>query len=575
MDNNEKFYRRFIQLWTNQQGRDRRHAKMDKAIAGKWDLIYDDEMVDSLAPNLIHASLSDIVGAASALPTIRVEPFSESSVAKESASHMRMACEQIFKVSNMEKTIKQFLWDLVAYGHCSAVIARSPEDGTVRIEHREARYFYPEIHWRPSENIKEAMFIRQVDWTSLPTEYQNKLNRPQFTANSTIPQIVLVDWIDNNMASLWAATTATVDVGQVAMGDKFNYSRDSTAHGEVVMLKEWNHNMGLCPIVAQQVNTFDGQPRGLHDQTIPTQRAYGLMHRMIMDYTEQMTYAITAVSGLSGNEIEIGGGTFVELERDGSIQRVAPPSPTPAVYENLDQLKKAIHEGSRWSSSRTGEVDTSIASAKYLEASAGTLNTLIRELHIDMKDFLERALITALQVQQEVTPTDSYVSSNQEMKSKFNPKKFNFDNDISVEYSIALGRTPQEAVVAQIQYYQNNLISKKTAIEAIEGIHNADREEARIDTQKLEDLMFQQLAQMILQQQIPADAISKMAEARREGKGISELFDEYVVKPQAEAAANQLVGPQGEAIGQAGGALGGAVPSLPPEQALGALPSGR
>ncbi len=575
------FHDRFQQLWLRQQQRNYRIDRMESALAGDFGVVLNDQKQQNLAVNMIHSSTSDIVAAASVVPSHRVESYSDTKKAKESAANMSAAISSILRVSNIEKTIKQWIWDQVAYGLFCGLVELHGDSECPRIEYRPAKSFLPEENWVPSETLKEAMFSRNVHYHSLPQRYKQLIdtNSGFNMERSSTTDVVLVDWVDETTTSLWAVAhslTATTSNDYVSRYSRI--SNDALLRGGVVLLDSKEHGLGVCPIVAQQVNTFDEEPRGLHDQTIAAQRQYVMMNRMMMDHIQQMVYSTVYTKGLVRRQFHMGGGQVVELERDGEIGKVGPSSPSIGAFEVLDMAQRAVYEGARWSESRKGQLDQSQASAKYLEASAGTLNTLIREIHIDMADFLERALVTALRIDQYTAQSQGdLITSNQEQMEKYDSSMFDFRNVVTMEYALGFGRTPQETTVAAIQLLGNGIISRRTSIESIEGVPDADREEARQDVEKLEGLMFAQMAQMTQEGLIPPEAVPQMAEQRRKGVSISTLYTKYVVEPlqqqQAIQSQQQLLGPGGEPAGLAGQGPG-TVPSLPPQEALAALPPG-
>jgi len=214
------------------------------------------------------------------------------------------------------------------------------------------------------------------------------------------------------------------------------------------------------------------------------------------------------------------------------------------VFEELQGLMDAVHLGGRWPKVRPGEVDQAIASAKFVEATAGVMNTAIRTMHLTSKRGLEQALRIMFKMDYEVGPdrTVAGVLRNQQFQVERKKDDIDLKAQVVVEYGLGLGRDPAQSLVLGIQAAGAGLVSTEFVQENFEGITDVTRERARIDLQQMRDMAFAQMMQGLETGEIPKSALPQIAKARRMGDDIFELFDKYIVKP-AEEAQEQMIMP--------------------------------
>jgi hypothetical protein len=237
-------------------------------------------------------------------------------------------------------------------------------------------------------------------------------------------------------------------------------------------------------------------------------------------------------------------------------------------------LVDALHVGGRWPKSRPGEIDQAIASAKFVEATAGMMNTAIKTYHLLLKRMMEQALRLCFMVDKKNYAGEKSVSGilkNQEFIEEYNTKDIDLDNRIRVEYGLGLGRDPAQSAVLMLQYANGPrpFISKEFVQENIDGLNDVGRERARIDVEAMRDMIMAKLQEALQSDQLPPEAIPKIMQARLNGEDLIELYEKYVVQPQQDAAQQQL-----------GTGLPGAAPtpgapgSAPPDGGLPGGPAG-
>ena len=168
------------------------------------------------------------------------------------------------------------------------------------------------------------------------------------------------------------------------------------------------------------------------------------------------------------------------------------------------------------------------------------MNTAIRTYHQILQRQMERALRISLEIDKAYFPktkTAAGILRNQEFLTEYNP-----DSDIDtshllrVEYGLGLGRDPAQSAVLHIQYSQAEFVSKEFVQENIDGLTDVGRERSRLDVEKFRAMALAKLLQGLEAGMVPNEALVEIARAREKGDDLFDLFEEYIVKPEQEAA---------------------------------------
>src|SRR5690606_20456361 len=110
--------------------------------------------------------------------------------------------------------------------------------------------------------------------------------------------------------------------------------------------------------------------------------------------------------------------------------------------------------------------------AKFLETSAGVMNTAVRTYHLVMKRFWEQALRLCFVIDKNHGSKRTYsgVLRNQQFMIERDPAEIDLDARVRVEYGMALGHDPASAMVLGIQAQGAGFVSKEYVMENFEGI---------------------------------------------------------------------------------------------------------
>lgn len=544
------------------QERDERYSLMDAVVRGDMNALdNDEELVENRSPNLIQVALEDTSEAASSLPTIRVVPEKPTATGKTKASRMERIGWGYFDHSQMELLVTETVMDMAAFGLSTWVVWPDFEERLPIIEGRDPRTAYPEPGFRPGQRVNRCMFAREMRFTQLPREYQQQIGSSlteQGLSARADKEVVLVEWFTPEEYVL----AALFDTQPSMAGQ---------ANAIYPVLLDWIPNKtGICQVIVGSRISLDKEFRGQYDQVIGVLKAHVRLMGIVLDYADQAVYSDIWVKDVIG-EVPWGGGAYIELGPNGAIGRVPPAVTSLNVQQDLDRLVDAIHVGGRWPKSRPGEIDQAIASAKFVEATAGMMNTAIKTYHQLLKRMMEQALRLCFLTDIKYFPgakTISGVLRNQEFVEEYEPAKdINTKNRVRVEYGLGLGRDPAQSIVMMLQLAAdgNEYISHDFVMENLEGLTDVEREKVRMDVQKMRQMMLAELLTGLQTKTLPPAALVDIIDAREKGEDLSAIYRKYVVEPALKAAEQQVT-PGLPELGTTTpeGQLGGGVPPIAP-----------
>lgn len=541
--------------------RDNRNRIIDAAVAGDFQVFdEDEEQIENRSPNLIQVALEDTAEAASLVPTCRGVPLDETDDARRAASKMERIAVSYLDEAGIETLLVRLAMDQLAYG-LHVLTVYPDEDGRPLITRRDPRTFYPDLDWRPQGRVRRGSFVREVQFSQLPDHWAETLRSDivarigqDWTPEADLT-VTLTEFLDDEVLVV-AGTVAGSRIGS-------GYTLAGSSEPMTVELSRLEHGLGVCPIVTDHRITLDGEYRGQFDQVVGMLYAHIQLMGLMLDYADQSIYADVWVKDLIG-DMPFGGGSYIQLGPQGAIGRVPPAVPAFQVNQELQMLIDHMHLASRYPKTRPGEVDQSIASAKFVEATVGTMNTVIRQLHIAFQHSLERCLNVAFMVDKKHGHGKSRKVSgllrNLEFAEEYEPSKDIKMNraKVKVEYGLGLGRDPAQSAVLHIQYAAAEFISKEFVQEHIDGLSDIGREQSRIDVEKMESMMLAKLLEGVQTGQVSNGALVEITKARQEGKSLIDVYREFIVEPEEEMLAQQM--PTGMGNVMPGDPLGGMMP---------------
>ncbi|NNM34017.1 MAG: hypothetical protein HKO53_13165, partial [Gemmatimonadetes bacterium] len=441
------------------------------------------------------------------------------------------------RTSRLDFLLSPTVQRMAAFGLCPWIVWPDYDQNLPVIEMRDPRGCYPEPGLRQGERARNCMFTREHYFSQLNRHYQNKLLeytkdkqhlRTTWEKNAAI---TIIEWVDEKEFIV----AALLKSGYQGAGP--NPGQFSTIPVE---LDRWDHGLSACPVVLGERFTTDGQQRGQFDQVIGPQKAHNRLMDLLVDFADQAVYSDTWVKDAVG-EVSFGGGSYITLGPNGGIGRVPPAVSSLNVVQDLQMMEESVHLGGRWPKSRPGEIDQSIASAKFLEASAGMMNTVIKGYHMILKSMIETSMQLCFEMDHRYFAGKDKrahgILRNQEFSMDYDASDIDLKNMVVVDYGVGLGKDPSQSAVLQIQYAQNEYISHEFVQESIEGLNDIQKERARIDAEKMKKIIFGKLIEAVQMGQISNRQLIDITKKRYEGEDLFDLFEEFVVKPEEEALA--------------------------------------
>ena len=557
--------------------RTRRHLDISEVIRGDMNIgDPDDQQLDTMSANLIQVAIEDTAEMSAVEPTVRVVPHRMNQSVKKKASKSEKVATHYMDSSAMDLLIPRTVMNMATYGLAPWVVWPDVNSKIPKFELRDPRTCYPEPGVRSGDFARKVVLNRQIYFSQLPKFHQimlgNFIDESNITALEGVlnKKVTIVEYFDEEEMVL----AAILEAGSTSEG---YYGLATAASAVPVILERIPNRTGICQVVVGSRVTIDGEHRGQFDQVIEAQRAHSRLSALMLEYADQSVYSDMWIRGQIG-DVPWGGGGIIQLGPDGAVGRVPPAVTGLNVTQDIDIMADSIHLGGRWPASRPGEIDQSIASAKFLEASTGMMNTVIKTYHQILGNMLEKALQLAFVTDKEYFPgkkTMSGILKNKEFLEEYTTDDIDTDNRVRVEYGLGLGRDPSQSAVLHLQYQGAGMISKQTVQENIDGISNVERERSRIDQELFEDLAKGKMLQDIQGGAVTNRQLLDMIESRADGESFTDIFEEFMVKPEEELQAGGIQSglTPGQNLQPGSGAPlpgpppGGAAPGVPPPPA--------
>jgi hypothetical protein len=568
----------YMDMRARHSSRDERFGKTARVMAREWNLR--DSAGDPLqvaSVNMVRTSLEDISEASATMPTIRVKPMKTSEKAKKTASGMERIALGYAAANKLRTSVARWVMDHLAFGFTPLVVLPDFVDSRPVIYKRNPRSTYPDMPTYASQVPRRVMFAERVAYGSLDPETQEMLvaqgyGVPNRREGATGDMCVRVEYV----------CPEEYVVGYLWSGQGNWYS--APTRSDPLVTWGWNPlittRMELAtertPVVIIARDTFDDETRGLFDDVLDPQLAHAKVTAMAIDYVDQAVYSDVWARDVMG-DLSFGGGGYIELGPNGAIGRVPPAAASLDVWRNLDALENGMHLGSRWPKSRPGQVDQAIASGKFVEATVGTMNTLLKTIHEKFAEGLQTTMALCFE-----TDLGYFPDVDQKARGRYHnedylwpyvpSKDIDMDNEVAVEYGLGLGRDPSESAILMMQYQERELISAEFVQENTEGLAGIDRENQRIDLERINKMMFAALMQSVENGEMDKSILAEVYARRAEGESMNNILAEMFA-PAPDTAALEEAVPPGLPAGippELAAALGGG--GMPPGE--GALPPG-
>ncbi len=502
-------------------------VKINDAIAaGQWEILWDDDTVDSSDPlvqNVYLNSIEDKVNTAtSGAPSIFVPPplGTKEDEGEKRAQKRKRVYQSYWDRSDMGRLRRKMFMDWFHTGAAFGIpwtewfdangdklppAARAPY--LMRLDPRQA---YPLAHDNQGKLI-EVFFARQRRVAALEDEYGK--NHPAFTSLARFRGSKKLD-PSEFLEELWYfdSTYWAVAIGDSMLPREWqgrsllpNGLIDQVGGSNLEFITEPElHGLDRCPVVELKRDTADDQYRGALEDIIPTLKtAQNFMARLLDDLNSNI-YAPVVLDNIENWE-EYGPAAVLRGTGDGPAQILRDRPPVNFEAQQVVQgLIGEAHREAAWPVQRSGDADASVVSAKGVVALAGSFNSELAWAQEDMERGLMELNKLAAAFDEKHCPGKKLIFGMEGIRSfhvRYDPTiLFKGDYRNKVSYGDRTGLDESNKLTKLALLRNMGSISARTFAEKSGAVEDAIQEETEIALEKMVALF----TDLLLPQQIEA-----------------------------------------------------------------------
>lgn len=334
------------------------------------------------------------------------------------------------------------------------------------------------------------------------------------------------------------------------------------------------NELGFVPAWEIVRPTFDGQRRGIFDQTLHLLRVmHRLMQMTIYSTEEQVFPPMLEYNTLNADEM--GPGAIISARGpDSKFERIGPTSHFD-VKDLIARLADEARQGAVYPQQLSGEPGASIVSARGISASMGGLDARLALAHKQFETLFGKTSGFLLAMD------EIYCDGDKEIKGDWrdnrNAEKFRPSDDIQgmweafCTYGIGSGSDPANTEVRVSMNLASGLISKQTGREQLPFLDDPDKEEMLIT----KELTHQALLTGVFQAASQGDPVLAAELLKRLSTEDAELDDavaslvDFITAPQESPGGGQgALGAIQGAESLARGGIPGSAEQAPPSGGL-------
>ncbi len=538
-------------------------------VNGDWQMIWSNLTSTAEAPsvaNIIEMGIhhwSSIGGAI--LPSVRVPvPINQKVKGGERASRKReRRVRELWQESNINELMAQWWGDYSGTGSAFlgvwADFSVSKKERNPYLHRIDPRYVYPVKDAKG--DIIECLVARRV-------------SRDVITKQYPVAKSYIEAGTDSVEEWFWYFPDRVMHI-----------IADTSAKGKVnkshVVLTDEPNLLERVPIVEVNVPTFDGERRGVFDQTRHILRTMHRLMTLTITSSEEEVYPPVFEYDIM-NPDDFGPGAVIHgRSPEARMERMNSRSHFDA-KDLIARLANEARSQAAFPGQLQGDPGASIVSAKGIQASMGQIDARLALAHKQFEKFLEKG--TALLLGFDEKYCDGEKTIHGDASEKKNPEIFIPSRDIAghydvtVKYGIGAGSDPGNRELRLSMNLQQGLISKESARDEMDFLEDPAREELKIVRQNAIDAF---LASMLAKaQQGDMEAVAMLIESmKKEDTDIYEIVEKVMEKLRTppEMAPEGGLPPGGGLPPELGALAGGGpegLPPLPPLGDMGVAPEG-
>jgi len=466
----------------------------------RGDMVYDNEGLAVM--NLVQVGMDDISRLVTeSVPVIRCMATDDTEKAAENANLREAICDTYWRVNDGEALVPRLAMDIAGAGGAFMVVAWGDDSPYPRFHRIDPRYAYPDVY---NGQLQDLLVVREVPvrqaarlfpFLELPT-------RPEAGEAAEVLE--------------YYSKEECVQAVAITRGGK-------PVSGGTFITKRWKPNIKRIPVAFAQLDTYDGQFRGMFDQIFSSLITKNRIIRQVLDYADQMVYAPMVSKGVLNERDKPGPTTHYRLDPnvpDAQIGRMEPAGAAPQLFALLDYLDREQRGGTGYPIQRQGEVSQSIASAAFVNSTMGQLTTTVRNIQRLLAQLRTQANEIALAVD------ESYLNFNKPLIRSVGKRK-SYSPELAIKgrhintvtYGAGAGLDRLNADVRIIQHQGAGIISRETAREHIDFLLDPAEEHARIEKEATEGALMQKLLS-----EAPVEMLMDLQVLQAEGLSLTEAI---------------------------------------------------
>lgn len=510
----------------------RRLTQVDNLYRGDWNEVFEDESIMRENPhvmNMVQTGLIDIAKLVTeASPAVRVPPRGDSDKDLFNSLLLQSIYETYWSMNDGDLLVPRFAMDLAGAGGAFAAVYVDDDSDYPCIHRIDPRYAYPDvINGKMVDLLVVETMNKRIAWRQWP-----ELNIE--AAPETVGQ-----WVE--IVHYYSAEECVQAVMWTAGG---------SSSPQAYIVNRWDPQ-GVNPACMVQLDSFDGQFRGMFDQITGSLQTKNRVVKMLVDYLEEVTYAERFSKGLLNPEETPGPMAHYRLDPtvpDAQVGRVAPAASANQVFQLLDILDREERMGVGYPAARQGEVQQSIASASFVASTQGQLTTTIRDIQTKIAKLRRDINKTAAHVDETWLDKEKPLFKPQGKVKVYKPSE-SFDKYYTnaVIYGAGAGLDRNNADVRVLQLLGADVISLADAREQVDFITDPVAVGNRVLEQKTEVAMLQKFIE-----ETPSQDLIGVLALQSQGVPLRDAIQKVAQEMQEKmAAAQQAQAPEG-AEGEAG-----------------------
>lgn len=501
--------------------------KVDKLYRGEWDTVFPDETSQEELPhvmNLVQVTLDDVGRLVSeAMPSTTCFAHGDEEKDQKNAYLREAIAETYWDMNQGDILTPKLAMDLLGTGACFMVVDTSDKEYPC-IHRIDPRMAFPDTH-------NGKLFDLLVDQTMkvrVAAKLFPKLNLEQYDDPEVVDAVEVMEY--------YSAKECVQGVLLTKGGHP--------VPGGYVEVKRWNPE-GVLPVAFAQLDSFDGDFRGMFDQVTGSLATKNRIIKLTLDYTDQLVYAPLISKGLLNPEMRYGPNAHYRLDTnivDAQMGRMQPGGSSPQLFNILEYLDREQRSGVAYPAQRQGEVSQSIASASFVASTQGQLTSTVRNCQRLLGSARRQLNAICFELDEKFMDTGQPKPLSRTIgkrKDYLPSRDIKGHYDSTVTYGAGAGLDRMNADVRVIQHLNSGLISKETAREQIDYLSRDGEEADRINRELAENA----LAGKFLQE-ASWDVIAKVWAIMAKGESMADAIAE-AMKEQAPAGGAPQAPPEG------------------------------